>query len=109
MKRLIFSSLLALAIAACESVPDYHPKAVPLVAGFTVNDAPDSIRVSRILNITNTSQGASSYQWDWGDGNRCTDKTPFIFYSDTGTYTIVLTASNGSESARDSATVRVLP
>jgi PKD repeat protein len=111
MKRLIFSGLISmLFLAACESVPDYHPKAIPLTADFTINDSPDSIFVSRILDITNNSKGATSYTWDWGNGNHCTDQYPFIFYTDTGTYTIRLTTSNTSgETAVDSQSVTVLP
>ena len=54
------------------------------------------------LNTTttmiNSSSNATSYLWDFGDGQTSTDEAPTTQYSDldTGTYLITLTASNGS-------------
>lgn len=41
------------------------------------------------VNFTNLSQGAQSYQWDFGDGSAfSTDLAPLHLYTDTGLYTI---------------------
>ncbi|QQS30663.1 MAG: PKD domain-containing protein [Sphingobacteriales bacterium] len=40
----------------------------------------------------NSSTGASSYSWDFGDGNTSTEDNPDHRYTAPGTYTIVLTA-----------------
>ena len=54
------------------------------------------------LNTTttmiNSSSNATSYLWDFGDGQTSTEEAPTTQYSDldTGTYLITLTASNGS-------------
>ncbi|GAB5554885.1 MAG: hypothetical protein Sapg2KO_44760 [Saprospiraceae bacterium] len=44
--------------------------------------------------FTNGSTGATSYEWDFGDGNMSTDESPTHLYSTAGEYTITLTASN---------------
>jgi len=43
---------------------------------------------------SNTSSNASSFLWDFGDGNSSTDFTPFHTYEFEGTYQLCLTASN---------------
>lgn len=42
---------------------------------------------------TNTSTDATSYLWDFGDGNTSTDANPTHIYSDTGDYVITLTVT----------------
>jgi len=47
------------------------------------------------ITFTNTSSEATSYNWDFGDGNSSTEENPVYTYSASDTYTIILTASNG--------------
>src|SRR5690606_29037833 len=42
------------------------------------------------------SNGATSYVWDFGDGNTSTDADPAYSYTNAGTYTVTLTATNGT-------------
>lgn len=42
--------------------------------------------------FTNTSANATSYLWDFGDGNTSTENNPEYTYSEPGTYTVTLTA-----------------
>ncbi len=42
---------------------------------------------------TNTSTDATSYLWDFGDGNTSTDPNPTHIYADTGDYVITLTVT----------------
>ncbi|MDB2657168.1 PKD domain-containing protein [Crocinitomicaceae bacterium] len=42
---------------------------------------------------TNTSSDATSYLWDFGDGNTSTDENPTHIYADTGDYVITLTVT----------------
>ncbi|MCR9173796.1 MAG: PKD domain-containing protein [bacterium] len=42
---------------------------------------------------TNTSTDATSYLWDFGDGNTSTDENPTHIYADTGDYVITLTVT----------------
>ena len=64
---------------------------------FTVTPPPSFLEVT----FMNFSQNATSYSWDFGDDTgRSTDENPTYTYSETGTYTVTLTASNaGGESA----------
>ena len=44
--------------------------------------------------FTNFSQNASSYTWDFGDGQTSTEKDPTHVYAAAGNYTVKLTAAN---------------
>jgi PKD repeat protein len=48
-----------------------------------------------IATFTNSSVGASTYSWDFGDGNTSTSTNPTNNYQVAGTYTVTLTAING--------------
>ncbi|MFY0644290.1 MAG: M4 family metallopeptidase [Bacteroidia bacterium] len=65
-----------------------HPVAsfdhTPLLADFFNPD----------FNFNNTSQFATMYGWDFGDGGSSSDQHPSYSYSDTGSYLVSLTASN---------------
>lgn len=47
-----------------------------------------------LVEFTNTSQGATSYVWDFGDGTNSTEVEPIHTYSNYGTYDVVLIALN---------------
>ncbi len=57
--------------------------------------------------FTNTSINANSFEWDFGDGNSSTDKSPTHTYASTGTYNVVLTATNTAGSVTFNETVTV--
>ena len=44
--------------------------------------------------FTNTSTGATQYQWNFGDGNVSAEQDPLHFYSAAGSYTVGLNAWN---------------
>jgi uncharacterized repeat protein (TIGR01451 family) len=46
------------------------------------------------VTFTNLSRNATAYQWDFGDGSTSVLPNPTHTYTATGTYTVVLTASN---------------
>ncbi|MFN8318921.1 MAG: PKD domain-containing protein [Saprospiraceae bacterium] len=46
------------------------------------------------ISFINTSTGASSYYWDFGDGNNSTATNPTHVYNTPGTYTVTLYATN---------------
>ncbi len=54
------------------------------------------------LTTTNTTTGATSYSWDFGDGTTSTAAQPVKTYTDDGIYVVQLTATNagGSTVAR---------
>lgn len=71
------------------------------VASFT------SAATELVVAFTSTSTDATSYSWDFGDGNTSTDENPSNTYAAAGTYTVKLTATNddGSDTAEESVTV----
>lgn len=46
------------------------------------------------IYFSNASSNASSYNWDFGDGNVSTDANPWNQYASAGTYDVMLIASN---------------
>lgn len=49
-----------------------------------------------VINFTNTSTGASSFLWDFGDGTTSTATTPSHLYNQNGTYQVSLIAYDPS-------------
>jgi len=66
-----------------------------------------------LVTFTETSQKTNAWSWDFGDGSAAESYTTAKSeikhtYTKTGKYKVVLTATNGSCSVRDSSTVYVL-
>lgn len=106
--KFIFPALLVLMCIGCGDDDDPTPTPMPTtqdpIASFQFEiDDTDFLKV----NFTNFSQNASSYAWDFGDGNTSTQESPSHTYADGGTYTVKLTASEGSASAEKSEDVTV--
>jgi PKD repeat protein len=82
-KSIELSFLVALAIFtfSCKST-------VAPVASFTYVMQQDT------AVFTNTTIGATSYSWDFGDKTTSTDKDPVHVYATSGSYTVTLTATN---------------
>ncbi len=59
-------------------------------------------------SFTNQSSGADSYGWDFGDGATSEEENPAHTYTASGTYTVVLTASNACGFATSTQTVTVV-
>ena len=64
-----------------------------------------------VVTLTNTSTDATSYSWDFGDGNTSNDENPVHTYAECGTFTITLTATNanGSTTATEAVSVGANP
>ena len=80
----------------------------PPKISFTVTDTCKGMAVS----TTNTTSGASSYSWNYGDGNGSTVASPSHTYTSSGLYKVklVATSSNGcKDSATSSVNIYPLP
>jgi trimeric autotransporter adhesin len=68
-----------------------------VVANFTASPVSGTAPLN--VQFTDTSTGgATSWSWDFGDGTTSTAQSPSKTYSAPGTYTVALTASNGTSS-----------
>ncbi len=63
----------------------FHPLPEPTFS-FEVNNY--------LVSFSNTSQGAVSYNWDFGDGSHSIEANPQHQYSSAGAFTICLTANS---------------
>ena len=86
------------------NIPD-----VPAVAGFT-SSSPDMVR--QVTTFHSTSTGTNlSYEWDFGDGSPPANSLAATLthtYLATGTYSVVLTASNNAGSDVANGTVEIV-
>jgi gliding motility-associated-like protein len=74
----------------CDSIIVTTLSIKPLaVAGFN-----STLSGQMNYSFANTSTNATSYAWDFGDGQTSTSVTPAITYTSSGTYTVRLIASN---------------
>jgi len=48
------------------------------------------------INFNNTSTGATTWAWDFGDGNSSAQQNPVHFYQSSGAYTVCLVAENAN-------------
>lgn len=59
---------------------------------FTVST--DMPSVGQEISFENTSENATQYIWNFGDGTTSTDENPTHVYTETGTYPVTLSAVN---------------
>ncbi len=84
------------------SIPNYLSVYTNSTAGFTYG--PDNITEFEPLAIfVNTSVGADSYLWDFGDGSTSTSANASHTFADTGVYCVTL-ISNTANSCNDTIT-----
>lgn len=60
------------------------------------------------VTFTNTSSGADSYAWDFGDGNTSDEVSPTHQYSTGGSYEVTLTATNAFGSTTSKQTLAIV-
>ncbi len=98
--RLLFSQILIISVFFLSSCSEDSSPTDELSVTFTMDKA--NSRVGETIIFTNTSQYATSYGWDFGDGNSSTEENPTHSYSSAGKFTIILTA-NGDEGSETAA------
>lgn len=83
----------------------------PPTASYTMND--NNICAGQTVIYTNTSSGATSFNWTFPGGSPASGTTSpiTVTYASAGTYTTTLTATNGfgSNSTTQTVTVNALP
>src|SRR4029078_11597834 len=74
-----------------------------IVNYITVNAAPtaafsaSNVCLGDVMSFTNTSSGATSYSWDFGDGSGTSSAAnPSYTYTTANTFTVTLIASDGT-------------
>lgn len=92
-------SLIALTGAGCSDTAIQAITVFPEpIASFTVNTTPGCSPLA--LTFTNTSTGAISYNWDFGDGNNSVLASPVHTYTNSTlfaqTFTVQLVATNSN-------------
>ena len=76
-----------------------------VTANFTADDTAGCAPM--VVHFTNTSTGATSYDWDLGNGTLSTLTDVSGAYLTAGTYTVTLIAHNGSASSTKTMTIKV--
>lgn len=74
-------------------------------AAFTANPSSGSSPLT--VDLTNGSNGATGYIWDFGDGSSSVLTNPSVIYTVNGTYVITLVAYNGSFACSDTTTITI--
>lgn len=75
--------------------PNGNPDPDTLEACFTLSS--ESIFVGEAVGLSNCSEGASTYSYDFGNGSSSSDSSPEVSYTEGGTYTITLTVKNSKD------------
>jgi len=87
---LFLLSLLGLIFTGCSEDDGNAPSTPPTASfDFTANEL--------VVTFNNTSTGASSYIWTFGDGNKSTDENPTHTYAADGSYDVELFATNSAD------------
>lgn len=78
-----------------------NPADEPPVVGFTADVA------EKVATFTNNSYDATSYNWNFGDGNTSAEANPVHTYVNPGLYTVTLTGTKGSGTAVASKVITI--
>jgi hypothetical protein len=78
-----------------------------LAASFAL--LPQTPAQKQQVQFTDTSSGASTWDWDFGDGSRASVRNPMHTYAVRGSYTVVLWVGNGVNWSQAVKTVTVIP
>ena len=96
--RLLYLFLPLLSLSYCaRPIPAFAP-------------AERSVEAADTVSFANTSEGATSYRWDFGNGETSTESEPAIRYFQSGDYQVSLTATNEKGKSRTTTqTINVTP
>lgn len=88
-KTKVLSVFLLVLIMGCDTDDALLPKVISSFT-YTVNEDTGTV------TFINISEQARTYTWDFGDGDTSTEINPIKTYTESGTYTVSLTATNNS-------------
>ena len=92
-------------VNACNGVGMSQPISVTFTA--TPTAAGSFTTSGNVATFANTSTGAGSYSWDFGDFSNSSASAPTHAYAANGAYTVTLTAINGNCTSTTSFTVNI--
>ncbi|MCD4710784.1 MAG: PKD domain-containing protein, partial [Bacteroidales bacterium] len=73
-------------VDSTEQIVLIHPRPQALFEAY-----PQEVKkLNQLIKFVNSSINSSSYQWDFGDGNKSYDENPSHIYKEPGTYTVSL-------------------
>lgn len=75
---------------ALQPVEKEAPEASVLRADFTIDNSNGEVNENAPLQLTNLSENAVSWEWDFGNGKTSTEETPVHTYPIHGPYTVTL-------------------
>lgn len=79
---------------------------------ITVEDVPTASFTSVVNDLTtdftNTSIGATSYNWDFGDGSMSMEANPTYTYAEDGVYEVILSATNDCGTVTTTETITII-
>ncbi len=84
-----------------QKVVDFNTSIV--TAAFNM---PDSICMPALVNFTDQSTNATTWNWTFGDGNTATVSNPSNTYATIGTFTVQLTAGNPASCNKTSTSTK---
>jgi PKD repeat protein len=81
-----------------------------IVASFTHSTHAKALTPVTFTDASVDTEGTiSSWAWDFGDGTTSSDESPHHAFQDAGTYTVSLTVSDGTNSAKKTVQLTVAP
>ena len=86
---------------------EFQPSGVKPEAAFEASTTVVNMTTPNPVNFTNNSANATSYLWNFGDGNTSTDPNPSHIFNQVGTFTVSLTAI-GADGCSDSEILEVV-
>ena len=102
IKMMAIAGILAVVSTSCKETEDPIPPTVRFLAEI---DADDGYTVNLTLESTN----ASTFEWDYGDGNTSNEPVSHSYtYNASGEYIITVTARGDGGDATDSETVTIV-
>ena len=90
---LFATAAFAVLMAACQKPASPDPGGDPTPAAAPTADFDFTIDALKVT-FTNKSANATSYKWDFGDGESSKDASPVHEYAAAGSYTVKLTVAN---------------